>query len=81
MNEFEAEEDGFEVDFDRFGYRRDQETYKRIRSTGVVNFGEEDVSQIMIPTFICLTINHSGFHCLILMKVLFVIMHLAERVL
>ena len=42
MNEFE-EDDGFEVDFDRFGYRRDQEKYTRIRSTGVLNHGEEDV--------------------------------------
>ena len=42
MNEFE-EDDGFEVHFDRFGYRRDQETYRRIRSTGVLNHGEEDV--------------------------------------
>ena len=44
VREFEEEEDGFTVDFDVFGYMRDQDKYRRIRSTGVLNFSDEDVS-------------------------------------
>lgn len=44
VKEFEEEEDGFTVDFDVFGYMRDQDKYRRIRSTGVLNFSDEDVS-------------------------------------
>ena len=44
VKEFEEEEDGFTVDFDAFGYMRDQDKYRRIRSTGVLNFSDEDVS-------------------------------------
>ena len=44
MKEFEEEEDGFTVDFDVLGFMRDQDKYQRIRSTGVLNFTDEDVS-------------------------------------
>ena len=44
VREFEEEEDGFTVDFDVLGYMRDQDKYRRIRSTGVLNFSDADVS-------------------------------------
>ena len=44
MKEFEEEADGFTVDFDVLGFMRDQDKYQRIRSTGVLNFTDEDVS-------------------------------------
>ena len=47
MEAFEQEEDGFTVDFDVFGHGRDPEKYQRIRSTGVLGFGDEDVSHIV----------------------------------
>ena len=47
MKEFEEEEDGFTVDFDVLGFMRDQDKYQRIRSTGVLNFTDEDVSNVM----------------------------------
>ena len=50
MKEFEEEEDGFTVDFDVLGFMRDQDTYRRIRSTGVLNFTDEDVSNVNIMT-------------------------------
>ena len=46
MEEFEQEEDGFTIDFDVFGHARDPEKYRRIRSTGVLGFGDEDVSHM-----------------------------------
>ena len=63
MKEFEEEDDGFTVDFDMFGYMRDQDKCQRIRSTGVINFDDEDVScgigqAIMIPYCTVLGINH-----------------------
>ena len=54
VREFEEEDDGFTVDFDVLGFMRDQDKYKRIRSTGVLNFGDEDVSQIILQPCICL---------------------------
>ena len=50
VKEFEEEEDGFTVDFDVLGFMRDQDTYRRIRSTGVLNFTDEDVSIANIMT-------------------------------
>ena len=47
VKEFEEEEDGFTVDFDVLGFMRDQDKYQRIRSTGVLNFTDEDVSNVM----------------------------------
>ena len=48
VKEFEEEEDGFTVDFDVLGFMRDQDKYQRIRSTGVLNFTDEDVSIMQI---------------------------------
>ena len=41
--QYEDEEDDFRVDFDYFGYLRNPEEYRRIRSTGVLNMDDEDV--------------------------------------
>ena len=48
VQEFEEEDDGFRVDFDVFGVMRDQDTYRRIRSTGMLNYGNEDVSHKLL---------------------------------
>ena len=48
MEEFEQEEDGFTIDFDPFGYGRDPEKYRRIRSTGVLGFNDDDVSHVTL---------------------------------
>lgn len=46
MQEFEAEKDGFTVDFDHLGFMRDQDKYRRLRATGVLNYDDEDVSNL-----------------------------------
>ena len=43
MPEFE-EDEGIKIDFDVLGFMRNPDEYQRIRSTGVLNFGDEDVS-------------------------------------
>lgn len=55
MQEFEAEDDGFTVDFDNFGFMRDEDKYRRIRSTGVLRFEDEDVS---LDVSIAVAIDH-----------------------
>lgn len=42
VQEFEAEKDGFTVDFDQLGFMRDQGKYRRLRATGVLNYDDED---------------------------------------
>ena len=44
--QYEDEEDDFRVDFDYFGYLRNPEEYRRIRSTGVLNMDDEDVCNL-----------------------------------
>ena len=46
MQEFEAEKDGFTIDFDHRGYMRDEDKYHRLRSSGVLDYDDEDVSKI-----------------------------------
>ena len=46
VQEFEAEKDGFTVDFDHLGFMRDQDKYRRLRATGVLNYDDEDVSNL-----------------------------------
>ena len=41
--EFEDEEGNPRMDFDYFGYLRNPDDYRRIRSTGVLNMDDEDV--------------------------------------
>ena len=54
VQEFEEKEDGFRVDFDIIGAMRDQDKYRRIRSTGVLNYGDDDVSNTSIKhDFFC----------------------------
>ena len=43
--QYEGEEDDFRVDFDYFGYLRNPEEYRRIRSTGM-NMDDEDVCNL-----------------------------------
>lgn len=43
MSEIEDEESNPRVDFDYFGYLRNPDDYRRIRSTGVLNVDDEDV--------------------------------------
>ena len=44
MSEIEDEESNPRVDFDYFGYLRNPDDYRHIRSTGVLNVDDEDVS-------------------------------------
>lgn len=41
------DKDGIRVDFDYFGYLRNPDDYRRIRSTGVLNMDIEDVCDII----------------------------------
>ena len=46
QNESE-DKDGIRVDFDYFGYLRNPDDYRRIRSTGVLNMDIENVCDII----------------------------------
>ena len=53
--QFDQDDDDITVDFDYFGYLRNQDDYRRIRSTGVLGMDEEQVSIIM--NFIIITVE------------------------